>query len=63
MDLSTFVVTATINVFSDIVIIVLPLFKVWRLKLPVRRKIGVGAVFATGILYVNPIWWWRIQQC
>lgn len=41
-----------INVISDIYLILLPLPPVWRLKMPARRKIGVSALFFTGLVYV-----------
>ena len=38
------------NVFSDFAILVVPLYTIWHMNLPVNRKIGVSAVFATEIL-------------
>ena len=38
------------NVFSDFTILVVPLYTIWHMDLPINRKIGVSAVFATGIL-------------
>jgi hypothetical protein len=37
-------------VVSDVSILVLPLFKVWSLKLSNKHKIGVSSVFVTGVL-------------
>ena len=34
---------------SDFVILILPLVAIWRLNIPMRRKLGVAAVFATGL--------------
>ena len=40
--------TAVINVFSDFSILLLPLYSIWRLQMPVKRKFGVSAVFSLG---------------
>lgn len=45
------VITAAFNIVSDFCILLLPLGKIWRLQMPVRRKVGVSAVFAAGLLY------------
>ena len=37
---------------SDFTILLLPIVEVWRLHMSTQRKIGVSAVFATGLLYV-----------
>ena len=47
-----FVAGGTINVVSDFTILLLPIVEVWRLHMSTQRKIGVSAVFATGLLYV-----------
>ena len=47
------VVTAAINVLSDIVLLLLPLKCVWELQMQSRSKVAVSAVFLTGILYVH----------
>lgn len=44
------IVTGTINVLSDVLILLLPLWTIWHLKLPVQKKLSVSAVFAAGIL-------------
>ena len=46
------IVTACINIGSDVSIFVLPLARIWRLQMPLRRKVGVSAIFAFGLLYV-----------
>ena len=40
------------NIVSDFYVLVLPLPVVWKLQLPLRKKIGVSAVFMTGLLLV-----------
>ena len=47
-----FVAGGTINVVSDFTILLLPIVEVWRLQMSTQRKLGVSAVFATGLLYV-----------
>ena len=44
---------AAINVLSDVVLLLLPITCTWQLQMPSRSKIGVSAVFTTGILYVQ----------
>ena len=51
IDVNTaFVATAAVNVISDISILILPLFCVWRLQIPIRRKMGISTMFAAGVL-------------
>jgi len=44
------VVTGSINLATDVFILILPIFKVWGLHLSAERRIGVMAVFALGSL-------------
>lgn len=44
------VVQGAINLFLDIGILITPLWAIWRLQLPLKRKIGISAVFGVGIL-------------
>jgi large subunit ribosomal protein L36e len=44
------VISCGINVLSDIAILVIPMVCTWRLILPLRKKLAIGAVFATAIL-------------
>ncbi|KAL8804675.1 MAG: hypothetical protein Q9200_005722 [Gallowayella weberi] len=39
-----------LNVLSDFAILVLPTSSIWRLKLPMRKKLRISAVFAMGLL-------------
>lgn len=43
-------ITGIFGVFSDLYILVIPLWQVSRLRLAPRRKVGVLAVFLTGLL-------------
>ena len=36
------------GIVSDLFIFILPLPVIWKLQMPLRRKIGVSAIFATG---------------
>ena len=47
---ANFIVTGGWNVVSDSLILALPLYAIWQLKMPLKRKFSVGAVFATGLL-------------
>jgi hypothetical protein len=40
-----------LNVLSDIIVFIIPLTGVWKLQLPLKKKMGVALVFAVGILY------------
>lgn len=45
------VFSATWNLVSDFSILALPLFSIWKLQMPIKRKAGVSAIFAVGIMY------------
>lgn len=40
----------SINVFADVAILVLPLPTIWKLNLPLEKKLGVLAMFSVGLL-------------
>ncbi|KAI1173830.1 hypothetical protein F4777DRAFT_556457 [Nemania sp. FL0916] len=44
------VATASYNLLSDFLILLLPQQRIWRLHLQLKKKIGVAVVFAIGIL-------------
>ena len=46
----TFVATGAINVLDDFLILGLPMIWIWQLHTPTRRKMGIAAVFAAGLL-------------
>ena len=53
LDRNTILVTsAAINVFSDLLNLLLPIWAIWHLQMSPKRKLGVTALFATGLLYV-----------
>lgn len=49
---AAFIAASAINVLSDFSILLLPLYRISRLKIPTGRKLGVLAIFAVGLLYV-----------
>lgn len=44
------VVLAAIGVFSDLLVILIPIPVIWRLQLSTKKKIGVSVIFFTAIL-------------
>lgn len=47
---SLFTATGVFNVLSDFAILILPIHPLWKLQMPLKRKLSVAAVFATGFL-------------
>ena len=47
------VITGSINVISDILILLLPLWTIWHLRMPIRAKVNVSVAFGAGILYAK----------
>jgi len=45
-----YIATGAVNVLSDFLILILPLLAIWRLHLALARKLGISAVFATGLM-------------
>lgn len=41
------------NIDSELYVLVLPLPVLWKLQLPLRKKVGVSAVFMTGLLLTS----------
>ena len=46
----TFVATGVINVADDFLILILPVYWVWLLKISAQRKAGISLIFAAGLL-------------
>ncbi|KAI9777367.1 MAG: hypothetical protein M1816_004736 [Peltula sp. TS41687] len=44
------IISIGVSIVTDILIFILPLRQIWKLHLPVRQKIGVIGVLATGLL-------------
>lgn len=45
---AAYMATGIFNVISDFAVLILPMGPIWRLQLPLRKKIMMLAVFATG---------------
>ena len=45
-----FQANAIFNVVSDFAVLILPMPCVWRLRMPLRKKLLMTAIFATGFL-------------
>ena len=46
------IASGSFNFALDILIFTLPIYAILRLKLALKRKLGICAIFATGLLYV-----------
>lgn len=44
------VASSAVNIFSDLLNLLLPVWATWHLQMAPRRKAGITAIFATGIL-------------
>ena len=47
---SNIIYTAGFNVLNDILILIIPLARIWRLQMSTQKKIGLSLIFSTGIL-------------
>ena len=45
------VVSAAVNIFSDLLNLLLPIWATWHLQMAPKRRAGIIAVFATGLLW------------
>ncbi|KZZ94255.1 hypothetical protein AAL_05222 [Moelleriella libera RCEF 2490] len=48
--MSTIVVVGVINLLLDLGILAVPIWAIWHLQMPLKRKLGVMAVFDVGVL-------------
>jgi len=54
LDMPTvIIVSAFVNFFSDLIILILPQRVIWGLNMSMKRKVGIAALFAVGVLYVS----------
>ena len=53
-QVATWIANAASTIFTDLIILIMPLPPVWNLKLAKREKIGLTAAFGLGSLYVYP---------
>lgn len=42
--------TAFYNIVSDISILLLPVLTVWRMSIPMKKKVGISLLFGTGLV-------------
>ena len=45
-----FLISGAFNIVWDTAALMYPLYAIWKLQIPLKRKFGVYAVFATAIL-------------
>ena len=43
-------VSGAFNLVLDLIMFMLPIYAIWRLKIAIKRKLGICAAFATGLL-------------
>lgn len=54
-QVGSFIAIGAFNIFSDAVILTLPVPTVWRLKMKTGPKIGLTLIFLIGLLFVVPV--------
>ncbi|KAJ2989624.1 hypothetical protein NUW58_g3378 [Xylaria curta] len=55
LDTKALEVLSSINVVSDVVLLIIPQFVIWRLGAPTRKKAGMTLIFAVGLLHSGTI--------
>jgi hypothetical protein len=45
-----FLITEAINLILDLTLVFLPVSTIWKLRLPLKERLGIGAIFLTGSL-------------
>ncbi|KAI5847041.1 hypothetical protein DFP73DRAFT_543950 [Morchella snyderi] len=48
--MTIFLSLRAVSVFTDVLVLLLPMKMLWDLKIPVRQKLGLGVVFGLGIM-------------
>lgn len=66
-DSAAYRATGIFNVLSDFAILILPIPSVWRLKIPLRKKIGLVSVFSAGLFacaisIVRTYYTWKVTK-
>jgi hypothetical protein len=51
-ELKNMIIAAAVSVVQDFIACGLPMILFWKLKVPRRQKIALGAIFGVGFLYV-----------
>jgi hypothetical protein len=62
-QVATWIANAASTIFTDLIILIMPLPPVWNLKLAKREKIGLTAAFGLGSLYVYPVLQGPAHEC
>ena len=44
------IAAGAVNTISDLLILILPLWAIWHLQMAMKNKLGISAIFATGVL-------------
>ena len=47
--------SAVVNMIIDLVIMVLPTPVIWKLQMPLRKKVSISAIFSLGFMLVHSI--------
>lgn len=47
---ATLMISAVSNTVTDFATLLLPMYTIWNLQLPLKRKLGISAVFTIGLL-------------
>ncbi|KAF4621716.1 hypothetical protein G7Y89_g14487 [Cudoniella acicularis] len=47
---ATFVASGSVNVVSDFVLLILPIYSIWKLQITTKQKLQISGAFATGLL-------------
>ncbi|MCJ1282459.1 hypothetical protein MMC26_001782 [Xylographa opegraphella] len=45
----SFIASSVINVFDDFLMLTLPIIFIWKLQAPIKKKIGISMIFASGL--------------
>lgn len=48
-----YITSATFNTGSDVLMLSVPIYMIWKLQMSIKRKIGITAIFGTGALFVS----------
>ena len=48
------IIQGVFGLLSDVYIFILPLPSLWGLQMRLRRKLGISAIFLTGLMYSLP---------
>ncbi|KAL8808257.1 MAG: hypothetical protein Q9200_004349 [Gallowayella weberi] len=51
-SMALYIVSATFNTGSDILMLSIPIYMIWTLQMSTKRKMGITAIFSTGAVFV-----------